>query len=84
MYEYKFTSRAYKELQKLERNVQFRIIEKLDQIVKSRNPLHYADHLTDYSLGGYRIRVGDCRVIFDMEDKTLIILKVGHRKHNYR
>jgi len=34
---------------------------------------------------GYRIRIGEYRVIYDIKDKTLtvLILKVGHRKSIY-
>ena len=35
---------------------------------------------------GYRIRVGDYRVIYEIEDKILriIVIDVGHRKDIYR
>ncbi|MBU7028007.1 MAG: type II toxin-antitoxin system RelE/ParE family toxin [Theionarchaea archaeon] len=32
----------------------------------------------------YRFRIGDCRVIFDIDGKTLVILRIGHRKRIYR
>lgn len=34
---------------------------------------------------GYRIRIGEYRVIYDIKDKTLtvLVLKVGHRKSIY-
>ncbi len=84
MYRYEFTSKALKELRKLDLKTQFRLIDKLDYICNSPNPLFYADHLTDSDLGEYRIRIGDYRIIFDMDNDTLIILKVGHRKYIYR
>ena len=83
MYQYEFTSKSLKELRKLDRKIQFRIIEKLDYICNSPTPLFYADHLTDSSLGEYRIRIGDYRVVFDIENDTLIILKVRHRRDIY-
>jgi mRNA interferase RelE/StbE len=36
------------------------------------------------TLGGYRFRVGDYRVIFDMEGEEIVVLRVGHRSHIYR
>ena len=37
------------------------------------------------SLRGYRkLRVGDYRVVFDMEEDRCVILAVGHRKDIYR
>lgn len=84
MFTYEFTSRSLKELRKLEKKQQLRIIEKLDYICNSPNPLIYSDHLTDSRLGEYRIRIGDYRVIFDLNDDVLTILKVGHRRDIYR
>ncbi|MBC8254135.1 MAG: type II toxin-antitoxin system RelE/ParE family toxin [Ardenticatenia bacterium] len=40
--------------------------------------------MTDSKLGTYRFRVGDYRVIFDVEDDKVIILRVGHRRDIYR
>ena len=35
---------------------------------------------------GWRIRVGDYRVIYDVEDeeRTVIVLQIGHRRDVYR
>lgn len=35
---------------------------------------------------GWRIRIGDYRIIYDIDDKgkTLIVRKVGHRREIYR
>ncbi|GAH22209.1 unnamed protein product [marine sediment metagenome] len=35
-------------------------------------------------LGSYRFRIGDHRVIFDLEDNKIIILRVGHRDKIYK
>ncbi len=40
--------------------------------------------MTDSSLGSYRFRVGDYRVIFDLEGEEIVVLRVGHRKEIYR
>jgi mRNA interferase RelE/StbE len=32
---------------------------------------------------GYRLRMGDYRVLFDVEDDTIVIQKVAHRKNVY-
>ena len=31
-----------------------------------------------------RKRIGNYRVIFDLEDKDIVVLRVGHRKEIYR
>jgi len=66
----------------------------LDQSVKHRigktllryqeNPLRYAERMTDERLGSYRFRIGDYRVIFDLEGDDIVILRVGHRRDIYR
>jgi mRNA interferase RelE/StbE len=34
-------------------------------------------------VGGLRLRVGDYRVIFELEGSTMIVLEVGHRRDIY-
>jgi len=31
----------------------------------------------------YRLRMGDYRILFDLEDDTIVIHKIGHRKDVY-
>ena len=71
-----------------------RDIDRLDAGVKKRigttllrfkdNPLQYAERLTDPELGGYRFRIGDYRVIFDIEGNDIVVLRAGHRKEIYK
>ena len=58
--------------------------EKLKFYSLQENPLRFADKLKDYRFGNYRFRIGDYRVLFDVEDKKIIILKVGHRSDIYK
>jgi len=62
------------------------IKERIGDILRrySEDPLSYARRMVDPSLGSYRFRVGDYRVIFDLEGDELIVLRVGHRKEIYR
>ena len=41
--------------------------------------------LKSHPLADYRLRVGDYRILFDVdwENKTIYILKIGHRKDIY-
>jgi mRNA interferase RelE/StbE len=34
--------------------------------------------------GTYRFRIGDYRVIFDIYDENIAILRIGHRKSIYK
>jgi len=38
----------------------------------------------EFALGSWRFRVGDYRVVFDIEGKKIIVLRVGHRREVYR
>jgi len=84
MYSYEFKPQAIRDLKKLPKDIQIRIIKKLDYFVSAEDPLVFADHLINYDLGSYRFRVGDYRIIFDVVDEVLIILTLGHRKEIYR
>ena len=59
-------------------------MEKLDFWVASGKPLEFAEPLTDYELGAYGFRVGDFRIVFDVEGETVVVLAVGHRREIYR
>lgn len=84
MINYEFTSKARKEIKKLSPEIAERIIKKLDYFVSTANPLSYADHLTNYEIGNYRFRIGDYRVIFDIYEDKIVILKLGHRREIYK
>ena len=84
MYRWEFTSQAVRDFKKLPKNIQKKIIAKLDYFIDSGKPLSFAHHLINYEIGQYRFRIGDWRVIFDLENETLVILSLGHRKEIYR
>ena len=82
MYTVVFSERAEKQLEKLERNIQIRIINALERI--RIRPESYIVKLVGES--GYKFRIGDYRVIMDISQEKLLILviKVGHRKEVYQ
>lgn len=75
---------ALKQLEKLPRDIQKRIIKKLDFYCSTGSPLKFAEPLTDMNLGSYRFRVGDWRIVFDVQDNKIIVLVVGNRREIYR
>mgnify|MGYP001606162969 CR=1 FL=1 len=82
--EYYFKPNAVRDLKKLPKSAQRRIFEKLDFYTASDNPLRFAEFLGDNALGGFRFRIGDYRVVFDVKNRKIIILKIGHRKDVYK
>ena len=81
MYTIAFSDLARKQLHKLSKEIQIRIISVLERI--RIRPEAYVMKLVGDP--GYRLRVGDYRVIIDLDkDKLFIlVLKVGHRRNIY-
>ncbi|MEN8253043.1 MAG: type II toxin-antitoxin system RelE/ParE family toxin [Patescibacteria group bacterium] len=84
MYSYQFTPQFRKDFKKLPKLIQTKIINKLEYFLETRKPLSFAKQLKNFELGEYRFRIGDYRVIFDLEDEVLVVHKVGHRREIYR
>lgn len=84
MYSYRFSPQSLKQFKKLDRKVQFRIIAKVDFFCLDTNPMKYAEPISDKELGDWRFRIGNYRVIFDVQDNIIKILRVGHRKDVYK
>ncbi len=79
-----FAHLAFRQFQKLDRAVQKRIDEKLCFYISQKNPLQFAVPLKDTRFGNWRFRIGDYRVLFDVEGNKIIVLKLGHRKDIYK
>ena len=81
-YDLIYTRRAVKDIEQLDPAVKDRIGKTL--LRYQENPLAHAERLTDPALGGFRFRIGDYRIIFDIEGKEVVILRVGHRRELYK
>ena len=60
---------------------QLRVIKKIEEM--SDNLKGDVKHLTD-STPEFRLRVGDYRVLFEIEGETIIIYRIRHRREAYR
>ena len=72
--------KAYDSLNKLEPPITRRIFKKVEEF--SENPFS-KDIKRLKGSNDFRLRIGDYRVIFAIEQNTLQVLKVGHRKNIY-
>lgn len=81
-YELVYTRRAEKDIRQLEPEIRKKIGQTLLRF--SSNPLLLAAKLSDPNLGSYRFRMGDHRVIFDLEGSEIVILRVGHRREIHK
>lgn len=81
MYSVEFSETAEKQFNKLEKTVQFRVVNVLERI-KIR-PYHFIKRKegTNYFIA----RVGEHRVILGIDDirKIIFVLEIGHRKNIY-
>lgn len=84
MFRFEFKKKAAREIDKLSPSIRKRILEKLRFYSAQENPLGFAEKLRDDRFGEYRFRIGNYRLLFDVENHKIIILKVGHRRDIYK
>ena len=84
-YTVQYKSESLENLEKLDRQIQSRIIKKIIWLAENFEDITPLA-LTANLLGLYKIRVGDYRIIYEFSevDESIIILKIGHRSEIYR
>ncbi len=86
-WEIDYTDTAREQLRKLDRQMARRIVDYMDErIAGSDNPRNTGKALTGPLGGLWRYRVGDCRVICDIQDGLLrvLVVQLGNRSEVYR
>lgn len=86
MWKIEWDSKALKEAKKLDRNARKKIVEYLEKrVLASQDPYLFGKPLKGNKAGLWRYRIGDYRILCQIEDKVLVILviAVGHRKDIY-
>lgn len=82
-----YTDTAKNQLRKLDKQMARRIIDFMDErIAGLENPRSSGKTLTGGLGGLWRYRVGDYRVICDIQDGALrvLVVQLGHRREVYR
>jgi mRNA interferase RelE/StbE len=79
-YEIKFKPKAIKDLAKLSSDLQNLIISKIE--LMQDNLQGYIKKLTNFT-PEYRLRVGDYRVLFELEKQIILIYRIKHRSKTY-
>ena len=74
---------VYKQINKLPFSVSDSVISKLQALQENPRP---AGSLKMHGSEGWRIRLGDYRLIYDIDDrqKLVVVRRVGHRREIYR
>ncbi|MBW2995554.1 type II toxin-antitoxin system RelE/ParE family toxin [Candidatus Woesearchaeota archaeon] len=82
MFDIEFSKFAEKQLYKLEKSIQQRIIATLERVRIRPHP--HVKKLVGCPY--FRLRAGSYRIIMDIQDKKMIIyvLEIGHRKNIYQ
>lgn len=87
-FEIEFDPDAIKDLKKIDRQIQQRLIGFLKQrVARLPNPRDLGEPLSGSRLGAYwKYRVGDWRIICDIQDTRIVVrvLRIGNRREIYR
>lgn len=83
-YQIEFTSSASKQLKKLPDDIQQKIKIQVEELAKEPRPDEVVK-LKNYEYT-YRVRVGNYRVLYEIQDELLIVkvIRIGHRQDVYR
>ncbi len=87
-FEIEFDPDALKDLKKLDRPIQQRLLGFLRQrVAVLDNPRDIGEALSGAALGNYwKYRVGDWRIVCDIQDSRIVVrvLRIGNRREIYR
>lgn len=83
MFDVKFTPRGRKDLEKLPKDIQRRIIKKLKFFSEQSEPIAFSKPLVNLPPATRRFRLGDYRIAFYIDEKTIYVERVGHRREVY-
>jgi mRNA interferase RelE/StbE len=76
-----FKPRAVKDIKQMSARMQSQVLAKIEAM--SDNLRGDVKRLTSYTQE-YRLRVGDYRVLFEIEGKSIVVYRVRHRREAYR
>jgi mRNA interferase RelE/StbE len=84
VYEAAFHPDVARDLKGLDRGIRQRILSKIQWLIEHVEEVRHRP-LTAHWEGTYRLRVGDYRVIYgiDQEHRRIVIYAVGHRREVY-
>lgn len=72
----------------MDRSIADRITRKVTWFTRQANPLRHSEPLTGAYKGIFRFRIGDYRVLFEIDDRehirVLMVLRIKHRRDAYR
>jgi mRNA interferase RelE/StbE len=79
-YHIEFGDSALKDLDEVPSKQRAQILRKIDRLQQGLYGNIKRLREADFA---YRLRMGDYRVLFDVEDNVIVIRRIGHRKNIY-
>ena len=83
----RYTETARNQLRKFDKQTAQRIVDYMDErVARLENPRDIGKALSGPLGGLWRYRVGDCRIICDLQDQVLcvLVMRIGNRREVYR
>jgi len=78
-----WTEGAVKDLEKLDKPIAQRILRRLAWFSKNFQRI-VPEPLTGEFKGAFKLRIGNWRVVYTVEGKTIVIQFIGHRSEIYK
>ena len=82
-YSVEMLRKARKAIRQLDRQIRERIVDWIENnLVDCEDPRFHGSNLVEYPNANWRYRVGDYRIIADIQDEKIVILVVDVDKRN--
>lgn len=80
-YDVQFKPRAVRDIERLPSRIQAQVLARIEEMSNDlKGDVKRLTHFTPE----FRLRVGDYRVLFEVEEKTIVIYRIRHRREAYR
>ncbi|MCX5647145.1 MAG: type II toxin-antitoxin system RelE/ParE family toxin [Phycisphaerae bacterium] len=80
-YDVQFKPRAVKDIQGIATRMQSRVLARIQEM---SDDLQGDVKRLSESTHEYRLRVGDYRVLFEIEGRSIVVYRIRHRREAYR
>ena len=80
-YDIQFKPKAVRDIESLSSRIQARVLARIEEM--SNDLKGDIKRLTNFT-PEYRLRIGDYRVLFEIEEETIIIYRIRNRREAYR
>lgn len=81
---FRFSEIAHRQLEKLDPEIQKRIVKKLQELKNHPSIVSVLEPIYVLEPATHRLRIGEYRLLLSKKDDMCLILKIGHRRDVYR